>query len=241
MPDQTVESAETLANVSPGEISAKNAGSERLYVLRAQLLPSSRREPGREPHRRSRCTWGVMRRRSILALLATLAMLSLATVAIPTLVRAGGGCHGPVSPPGDGESTVIKIDGCEFFPTIARVPVGTTVRFLNTGDVPHNVTGVVGSWASDLLAPGAEFRQGFAAPGVYPFACTFHPGMNGAIVVGEPQQAAEPADLAVATQPSEATQPGADLVPLVITGLAGLGLGLGLGALAMRSRRRTTS
>jgi plastocyanin len=182
-----------------------------------------------------------MRRRSILALLASLAMFSLAAVALPAVVSAGGGCHGPVSPPGDGESTVIKIDGCEFFPTIARVPVGTTVRFLNTGDVPHNVTGVVGSWASDEVAPGAEFRQSFAVPGVYPFACTFHPGMNGAIVVGEAQQAAQPADLAAATQPSETTQPGPDLVPLVITGLAGLGLGLGLGALAMRSRARTTS
>ena len=71
-----------------------------------------------------------------------------------------------------------------FFPTIARVPVGTAVRFLNTGQVPHNVTGVAGTWESGDLAEGAEYRHAFSAPGVYPFACTLHPGMNGAIVVG---------------------------------------------------------
>ncbi len=124
-----------------------------------------------------------MRRRSIaLAVLAPLSLL-LAAFAVP-VIHAGGGCHGPATEPGDGPASVVKIDGCMFYPTIARVPTGTTVEFLNTGDAPHNVTGVSGMWASAQLTNGAKFRHTFAEPGIYPFACTLHPGMNGAVVVG---------------------------------------------------------
>ena len=170
--------------------------------------------------------------------MAFLALLAVAGIAAPAAVSAGGGCHGVVSPPGDGESSVIKIDGCMFFPTVARVPVGTTVRFLNTGDVPHNITGVVGSWASPVVEPGGEFQQAFAAPGVYPFACTLHPGMNGAIVVGD----AHPRVPAAAVTPQAAgdEQPAADVSALAIAGLFGLAVGIGSGVGVTRLRRRTT-
>ena len=176
-----------------------------------------------------------MARRTILMLVSA-AMLALAAIAVPAVVQAGGGCHGAESPPGDGEASVIKIDGCMFFPTVARVPVGTTVRFLNTGNAPHNITGVVGSWASPILEPGQEFGQIFPARGVYPFACTLHPGMNGAIVVGEGREPV-PA-VAVTTQPTDAALSGPDVPALAFAGLVGLGLGAGLGAaVAMRRRR----
>jgi plastocyanin len=184
-------------------------------------------------------------RRSILALLTVL-FLALSALAAPALVQAGGGCHGPVTAPGDGEASVIKIDGCMFFPTVARVPVGTTVRFLNTGLVPHNVTGVSGSWASGDFASGAEYRHAFTEPGVYPFACTLHPGMNGAIVVGGAVAAAPPAaapqpdaELATSTQPQESTA-GPDPASLALVGLASLGIGLAVGFAASRMRPRTT-
>jgi plastocyanin len=173
--------------------------------------------------------------RRILAL-ASLALLALAALTAPALTQAGGGCHGAVTPPGDGEASVIKIDGCMFFPTIARVPVGTTVRFLNTGDAPHNITGVVGSWASPLLEPGDEYRHGFAAPGVYPFACTLHPGMNGAIVVGADQEPIAVA--AVTTQPPPVAQPGPDPMALAVAGLGGFAAGVvsGIGIALRRAR-----
>jgi plastocyanin len=178
-----------------------------------------------------------VQRRSILGMILVPVTFLLMALAVPSLVAAGGGCHGPATAPGDGESSVVKIDGCMFFPTVVRVPVGTTVRFLNTGDAPHNVTGVAGTWASDILEPGAEYQQAFRAPGVYPFACTLHPGMNGAVVIGEAQAAAAPA-LATATQPAEAAAPATDPISLAIVGLAGLGIGLGIGAVASRGLRR---
>jgi plastocyanin len=173
-----------------------------------------------------------MRRTAIAALIAP-ALLLIALSAAPA-TQAGGGCHGGAeSPPGDGEASVVKIDGCMFFPTVARVPVGTTVRFLNTGLAPHNVTGVVGTWGSDELPSGAEYRNTFSAPGVYPFACTLHPGMNGAIVVGEVTAAA--AELTTTSQPPRPEPlPAADPVPIVIVGLAALGFGVLLGVVATR-------
>jgi plastocyanin len=191
-----------------------------------------------------------MRRRSIPAVLTILAILSLATVAIPTLVRAGGGCHasadGSTYMEGDG-TTVIRMDVCSFAPTVSRVAVGTTVRFLNTADIQHQVLGRSATWGSVLLDPGQEHSETFQAAGVYPYTCPLHPGMVGAIVVGEAAAGVsddQGADLAVATSTHSVDNTPAsaiDTTSLAVVGLAGLGLGLGLGALAMRSRRRTTT
>jgi plastocyanin len=196
-----------------------------------------------------------MQRRTIAVVLVPFLLL-VAAFAAPLVVRAGGGCHGPVTPPGDGEASVVKIDGCMFYPTVARVPVGTTVRFLNTGTVPHNVTGVVGGWGSGDLPTGAEYRNTFSAPGVYPFACTLHPGMNGAIVVGEGSAAREddtnvaaavtgtapsPEPRADAAAPATATT---DWTQLAIVGLGGLGAGAIVGTLiagAWLNRRRPSA
>lgn len=186
-----------------------------------------------------------MHRRSTATLLVTLLLLTVVGV-VPTVVQAGGGCHREVSPPGDGQASVIKIDGCMFYPTISRVPVGTSVRFLNTGNAPHNITGVAGTWASPQLQPGGEFQQTFADPGVYPFACTLHPGMNGAIVVGQDQEAVAAAVVAppspgVTPRPVDVTPSGPDLTALAVAALLGLGLGAGSGLVVARRRPSTTA
>jgi plastocyanin len=190
----------------------------------------------------------VKRRISTIVLVSTFALLSLAAIAIPTVVVAGGGCHagadGSTYMEGDG-TTVIRMDTCSFAPTVSRVAPGTTVRFLNTATIQHQVVGRSATWGSVLLDPGQEHSETFAAAGIYPYTCPLHPGMVGAIVVGDGQAPA--ADLAVAS-PSAAetapamddTAPPTDPIALVVTGLAGLGVGLGIGALAMRSRPRTT-
>ena len=188
------------------------------------------------------------RRISTIVLVSTFALLSLAAIAIPTVVVAGGGCHagadGSTYMEGDG-TTVIRMDTCSFAPTVSRVAPGTTVRFLNTATIQHQVVGRSATWGSVLLDPGQEHSETFAAAGIYPYTCPLHPGMVGAIVVGDGQAPA--ADLAVAS-PSAAetapamddTAPPTDPIARVVTGLAGLGVGLGIGALAMRSRPRTT-
>jgi plastocyanin len=191
-----------------------------------------------------------MLRRTLLSILVPIGFL-LAIVAAPVVVQAGGGCHGPATPPGDDEASVVKIDGCMFYPTIARVPVGTTVRFVNSGQVPHNVTGVSGTWASAQLASGAEYRQTFSAEGIYPFACTLHPGMNGAIVVGEataadgqaPAVVTTGTDAAADTQLTAAVSDTTESGPVIVAGVAGAGLGafIALAAVALRRHRVGTT
>ena len=183
--------------------------------------------------------------RSTLAL-AALALLALAAIAAPAVVLAGGGCHGD-----DGGSaymeadgtTVIRMDTCSFAPTVSRVATGTTVRFLNTATLQHQVVGRSGTWGSVLLEPGQEHGETFEAAGVYPYTCPLHPGMVGAIVVGDASVPADgsvgPVDLTSTAQPTDPSPPTTDPVPLAAAGLAGLAVGLGIGGVIARPRRRT--
>lgn len=193
-----------------------------------------------------------MPRRSIVATALVPFLLLIAALAAPA-TQAGGGCHmpgaGDVYTEGDG-TTVIRMDVCSFSPTISRVAVGTTVRFLNTSTIEHAVVGRSGTWGSEILAVGKEFSETFAAAGTYPFSCPLHPGMVGAIVVGGAAPAAAapaPAEPAMASTTNDATSPqtsGPDLLPVAIAGFAGLGIGaiagvLGAGAVATRRRNAT--
>ena len=185
-----------------------------------------------------------MHRRS-LALLSAVLLLLLAG-ALPAAIQAGGGCHGDadgsVYMEGAG-TTVIRMDTCSFAPTVSRVAIGTTVRFLNTATIQHQVVGRSGTWGSVLLDPGSEHSETFAAGGVYPYTCPLHPGMVGAIVVGDGaagDEGVQGADLASAIQPPEPAQLADDPTALVIVGLVGLGFGLAVGASATWWRRRTT-
>lgn len=196
-----------------------------------------------------------MPRRSIVATALAPFLLLIAALAAPA-TQAGGGCHmpgpGDVYTEGDG-TTVVRMDVCSFAPTISRVAVGTTVRFLNTSTIEHAVVGRSGTWGSEILPVGKEFSETFAAAGTYPFSCPLHPGMVGAIVVGGDATAAPaaaapaPAEPAMTSTSSEATSPGTsgpDLLPLAIAGFAGLVIGavvgvLGVGAVATRRRNAT--
>ena len=175
--------------------------------------------------------------------LAALALLALAAIAAPTIVEAGGGCHGD----GNGDSahmaadgtTVIRMDVCTFAPTVSRVPVGTTVRFLNTSTIDHAVVGRLATWGSDVLSPGTEFSQTFEAAGTYPYTCPLHAGMVGAIVVGG-DQAAVPAAAAIRLPPDN-DAPTGDVGALAAAGLFGLAVGIGSGVGLTRLRRRITA
>jgi plastocyanin len=187
-----------------------------------------------------------MTRRSTAALLFTSVLLLVAALVAPA-TQAGGGCHmadGSVYTEGDGTS-VIRMDTCSFSPTIARVPVGTSIRFLNTSTIDHAVVGRASTFESQVLSPGAEFSAKFAAAGTYPFSCPLHPGMVGAIVVGG-DAAAAPAPQGPAMTSTSATPPTdtgrVDIGPLALAGFAGLGIGavagvLGASAIATRRRR----
>jgi plastocyanin len=130
-----------------------------------------------------------MARRLALPVLVPLVMLLLAWSAAPLAVRAGDPCfHSTDRPPvTDAAETAVTIGDCSFFPTIARVPVGATVTFTNGSVMDHEVAGANLTWgaAQTPIAPGDSVEHTFTAAGVYPYSCMIHPGMTGAIVVGD--------------------------------------------------------
>jgi len=95
----------------------------------------------------------------------------------------GGGCGGPVT---DAAGTAVEIKDFCFGPTILRVATGETITFVNGDPFPHTVLGANGAWGSyDALKQGGEATYGFSEAGVYPYVCTLHVGMVGAVVVGD--------------------------------------------------------
>jgi plastocyanin len=169
----------------------------------------------------------------ILIVLAT----ALGALLIPGTASAGGGCHEPMSQddtPADMVDTVVLAQAC-FAPSLLHVDPGATVTFLNEDTFAHNISATGWGHYEDLLS-GERFTQTFHDDGIYPFSCTLHPGMNGAIVVGEetdaPAEAAAP--VIPASTPPSSTTSGDWAIPAA----AGLVLGAGGVAAFQMARRR---
>src|SRR5881397_3573545 len=71
-----------------------------------------------------------------------------------------------------------------FSPANLTVKVGKTVTWVNKDTVTHTVTSDGSSlFDSGFMPTGATFQFTFTAAGTYPYYCTVHPSMKGAIVV----------------------------------------------------------
>ena len=178
----------------------------------------------------------------------------LAITLVPGVARAsgGGGCGAPVT---DATGTSVEIDMFCFSPTILRTEPGTVVTFENLDPTTHNVLGAHGAWGTwDALKRGREISFRFAGSGVFPYVCSYHPGMVGVVVVGDgiggaiatttkegpvTQVSAKEAAklLSVPVAVSEPTDPASWAVPV----LAAIGVVLVMGAIVVvrRSRRRS--
>jgi plastocyanin len=152
-------------------------------------------------------------------------------LAAPAL--AGGGCHYGVTQ-GTGK-TVEIVDAC-FTPTTLRVAPGDEVTFVNQDVETHNVT--ANSWGYfDRLYTGDGFTVSFDESGIYPYGCTYHQGMTGAIVVGDGSGTGSGEFVSV--RPFTApTPPEASSGPWVTAGAIGLLLGAvgGIGFSRLRAR-----
>ncbi len=118
-------------------------------------------------------------------LLCTVVVLA-AVVGMPGVASAGGGCHGGVTEndaTGQEDATIEMVDAC-FTATVTTVDPGAPVTFVNMDEFVHNVGGNQWGHFEDLHG-GDTFRVSFDEAGTYPFACSYHPGMTGAIVVGD--------------------------------------------------------
>lgn len=119
-----------------------------------------------------------------------------ALVALPVLLMVAlAGCGGapqPVEPDQDAEGRyVIHMNAANrFVPSLAKVPVGATVVWVNDGGV-HDVTADDGSWSSAQAYPskvpvGSSFEHTFTEAGTVAYHCELHrsSGMVAELVVG---------------------------------------------------------
>jgi plastocyanin len=125
-------------------------------------------------------------------LLALPALLALGVLNAPA-VSAGNPCfHGFEMPPSStGPGTDIKLMPCAFVPTVTVIAEGESVNFVNGPEYTHLVTGAVQEWGSaeTEIQPNQTVTYTFDEAGVFPYACALHPGMSGAIVVGDLEDA----------------------------------------------------
>ncbi len=119
----------------------------------------------------------------------------------------GGGCLRG-EPPVDGAWTTIElIDAC-FTPAVTHVASGSQVTWVNRDAFEHNVIGIGGSWGTgETLLKGDQISYRFDANGVYVYACYLHPGMVGAVVVGDGSGAADLTRVASVTDAAPSAAP----------------------------------
>lgn len=77
----------------------------------------------------------------------------------------------------------VKIENFTFKDKEITVKVGTTVRWVNEDDIPHNIVAKDMSFKSKVLDTGDEFSYTFTKPGVFDYFCGLHPHMTGRVTV----------------------------------------------------------
>lgn len=129
------------------------------------------------------------------ALTAAAIAVTVASFAMPGAANAGGGCHEDTTT--EARATTVALRRNCFAATVTRVDEGATVTFTNEDEVAHNVTGAGYTWGGDAtvdtLYLGDSVQHKFDENGIYVYSCLLHPGMVGAIVVGDGSGAGPPA------------------------------------------------
>jgi len=159
-----------------------------------------------------------MRRAMLVCLIAGAATV----VGVPSTALAGAGCHaGATQADATGEKEVmVRIADCSFTPSLTTVDPGTAVTFVNEDWTTHDVRG--NEWGSfEDMKEGDAFTATFSESGIYPFACSYHPGMTGAIAVGGGEGAGSGEEVSI--QPFEPPAP--QTVTRVVTDSGGLSAG----------------
>jgi plastocyanin len=110
----------------------------------------------------------------------------LASVALPVLIAimlsaASSSVAANAQP--SGATAGVKIDNFVFGPQTLTVPVGTTVTWTNSDDIPHTSVSTEGVFKSKVLDTDENFSYTFTKAGTYPYYCTIHPKMTGKVVV----------------------------------------------------------
>jgi plastocyanin len=80
-------------------------------------------------------------------------------------------------------NVAVKIDNFVFGPQTITVPVGTTVTWTNSDDIPHTAVSTDGVFKSKVMDTDEKFSYTFTKAGTYPYYCSVHPKMTGQVVV----------------------------------------------------------
>lgn len=85
-----------------------------------------------------------------------------------------------------GKQVAIEVVDIDYDPDDATVKKGATVKWTNTGELPHTVTKDEGpgpDFDSGTMEPGDTYEQTFDTPGEIDYLCTIHPDQDGSITV----------------------------------------------------------
>lgn len=85
-----------------------------------------------------------------------------------------------------GKQVAVEIVDIDYDPKDETVKKGTTVKWTNTGNLPHTVTKEDGpgpDFDSGTLQPGDTYEETFTTPGKIAYHCTIHSGQNGSVTV----------------------------------------------------------
>ncbi|GGU47289.1 cupredoxin domain-containing protein [Streptomyces violascens] len=112
------------------------------------------------------------RRGSILAALASMAVLTAAPASFATP-------HAPAA------TAQVAIANFAFSPATLNISRGTTVTWTNQDSDPHTVTSTDsgGPLNSPMLSQSDTYSFTFNSAGTFSYICTVHPAMQGTVVV----------------------------------------------------------
>jgi len=81
-------------------------------------------------------------------------------------------------------SAKVTIETLKYSPETIEISKGQAAQWLNNDLAPHTVTSQSGgAFDSGSIEPDASWSHTFEETGTFPYFCTFHPEMKGAVVV----------------------------------------------------------
>lgn len=115
--------------------------------------------------------------------MGTLAVALFVAVALLVSIGANeGGIRSPVL--SENRHAEVVLEKLRFSPQTLRVPVGTTVTWINRDSVPKIVVSAERPLEMPpLIGAGQAFSRTFATAGTYSYSCSLHPSVTGKIVV----------------------------------------------------------
>ncbi|HLJ01247.1 MAG TPA: cupredoxin family copper-binding protein [Bradyrhizobium sp.] len=81
------------------------------------------------------------------------------------------------------EAYVVTIDNFTFTPPELTVAVGTTVKWVNHDDIPHNIIEKNKAFRSKALDTDDSYTFTFASAGTFDYFCGLHPHMTAKVIV----------------------------------------------------------